>query len=848
MSTAPTVSINIITKDQPDALEKCLASVYACLYEEGDEAVIVDTGSTAENLEKNREVVAQFREARLLEHPELSADFVSPLRRWLPDRVEEFEQFYPDGKLLLDFAAARNVAQHFSTKDLIFWIDTDDVLVDPRPGQLRQTINELMDVEKPEVDAIFLDYYYAFATDGTCLTRLRRERVYWRERYEWRGKCHETAIPIENITPPARSVAYVEGLETHILHTEARKPTQFSDLRNYVIMRKELEDADQPDPRTIFYLGNSCRGLGLFPEAIALYSRFNRCSGSEDDRFNAQYYVASIYMDGKIKRPHDAMNFYLECTKIKPFDPRGYFGVARCYAALRRWRTSLLWYDMGLTKRVNPKQMHSYDPTHVEYHPHAVATYCARELEEPELCVDFATKAAEARPNYREAQELLQQAKMFANGIRLTRSMDVVFSNLEFGGINARRVAREVCAELRGIPPELEKRGVAKCEPPDPRPRRKEVAIYCGHTSHEWGPNSAEKGLGGSEKMVLLISAALQSRGVNVSVYANVIFPERGIAKNGVLWRHWAEFDHERPRDAFVAWRNPQAIVAVQCPAKKRMVWNHDVQNAGRYTDDILAAVDYVQFQSEAHTEGCDVIPREKVWIARNAANGPLTLDLTIKDPKLVVFASSPDRGLLTAADIVAKARAVDPEIHLVVTYGFASWARDIWARTNHAHIPDLGYDACVDLYEQDVYAAVDKIDAQVLHRVSFDRMNKLWAKAGVWLYPTRFLEISCMAAQEAQAYGVIPVATRKHALKETISPMVDPWKLSEPPKQLLAYDEWLDGAAKKLLAATQVAATNPSRQALAVDAHKRFNVGDLAEEWIEKLGLEPVCGGPEPE
>jgi glycosyltransferase involved in cell wall biosynthesis len=856
---APTISINIITKDQPEALRKCLDSVYDNLFEENDEVVVVDTGSREEILEDLHKIETEYSGLRFISRPDLAVDFVTPLKRWMPERVEEFLEFYPDGKLITNFGAARQVAQDASKKDLIFWIDTDDVLVDPVPGQFRAAINNLMDTEDPKADAIFLDYQYAFdEADQACITTLRRERVYWRDRYHWAGRCHETALPNDDITP--RPVAFMEALKTYIKHTDARKPGQFSDMRNYVILRDELEASEVPDPRTIFYLGNACRGLGLYREAVSLYRRFDRISGSEDDRFNAWYFCASIFMEASVRRPHDAYDCFLDCMKIKPNDPRPYYGLARATAAMKRSQESLEWYEKGLTKRIPETQMHSHDPTHVNYHPHCVACICYKDLDNHEKAVECAARAYQARPQYQPAEDILKSAQNFHAAMTLTQSVGVIFGNLQNGGPNAERVAREICAELRAIPPELEKRGVSRVEPPDPRPcavqyctddrgmegpvyMKPKVAFWCGNTHHEWSYKSREDGIGGSEKMVILVSEALQRRGINVSVYCNCPSWDRGIdEKTGVLWRHWAEFDKKRDRDVVVFWRNPEACVGIECPAKKRIVWNHDVQNRGRYTEEVLAAVDYIQFQSDAHLDGVRDLPEEKIWVARNAVEVPDQWPAVPdeKKPKLVAYCSSPDRGLLTAAEVVARAQAIDPEIRLLVTYGFPDWARKIWAENRHPTIPDLGLQASIDQYERDVYRMLDRIQAQVLHKVGFDEMENVWRQCGVWLYPTRFLEISCMAAMEAQLFGCIPVATTHHALAETILPEARVWDniLETPPMGLEKYDAWLDVAAKKLVAACNVPGDDAKRVHMAGAAAGAYTIEDLATQWIDKLDL----------
>jgi glycosyltransferase involved in cell wall biosynthesis len=99
-------------------------------------------------------------------------------------------------------------------------------------------------------------------------------------------------------------------------------------------------------------------------------------------------------------------------------------------------------------------------------------------------------------------------------------------------------------------------------------------------------------------------------------------------------------------------------------------------------------------------------------------------------------------------------------------------------------------------------------------------------ATAGVWLYPTRFPEISCMSAMEAAALGCIPVHSGKYALAETLGPMgtqVDP--------------DNIEAAAKALAAAAQsFPADDPSRDNVSNWALKKYDYEKLADEWVELL------------
>lgn len=842
------ISYNIITKDAPEQLKTCITSVYEALYEPGDECVVVDTGSTDENLGKLRDLLAKFEGARLITAPEMTTDMRPLAEKWIP----QWAHLVPE-KVMQSFASAREIARKASKNPIIFWIDTDDVLKDPSNGVLRETVNQMLNPDDPKINSVFLDYEYAFAEDGQCTTVLKRERFVFRDLFHWKGRCHETLIP--NADAPLRPNGYFENLGAKIVHQRTNEDEEMlrtSDARNYLIQRREMEeDGAAVDTRTRFYFGNACRGLKLYYDAIKIYREFVQLSGSMDDRWAAMYYIGGMYLTPELNRPFDAMDAYLECAKINPFDPRGYFGVSRAYSYLQRWRECLFWYKTG-AELPAPNGLHSYDPTQVHYHPQLLASRACCELKDYAKALDYAKMAAGWRqqsiasqlPENDMAVRMIKECQNLLAGADIAKGVASITRNIQNpGSANTLRVGRAICKELNGIPGDLEDAGITKVEPPDPRPTAPSLAIWTGKTGEKWDYRNAKTGIGGSEKMVIMLAKEIQARGVNVSVYANMDHAARGIdPETGVLWRHWAEFDETRPRDALVVWRAVEALARLKSPAKIRMLWNHDVQNPARYTDEIMAVVDIIQCQSEFHTKPFKDAGRQdildKVWIARNAIGDihpdAAKLDFSKKDPKLVCYLSSPDRGLLTAAKIVREAQKTDPDIKFICCYGVPPWVRKFHANAQHCHIPDVGRDCSVDLYERELHAVLDEIGAVVLGRVGWDKVNEVLQKSGVWLYPTRFDEISCMAAMEAQAHGCIPVTTRHGAISETV-PME--WCYEISLNDLEAAADWV-------FEATKIPTNSEDwRNLMACGAQEKFAVAPLAEEWISRLGL-GVSGG----
>ena len=139
----------------------------------------------------------------------------------------------------------------------------------------------------------------------------------------------------------------------------------------------------------------------------------------------------------------------------------------------------------------------------------------------------------------------------------------------------------------------------------------------------------------------------------------------------------------------------------------------------------------------------------------------------------------------------------------------------------------------------------MDAIDAVVLGRVGFAQMQGLMQTSGVWLYPTRFPEISCMSAMEAQASGMVVLATRFGALAETIGQSAFPM-LPELPTSGVVSDEWFNAAAEMLVKAVNVPAESVIRESHARLANTRFCVDRLAQDWLQKLGLTEGKAVPE--
>jgi tetratricopeptide (TPR) repeat protein len=838
----PAISVNIITKDQPWPTITAIESLKS-LLKPGDEIVISDTGSSERNLQvlfTALNDVPDEIDVKILEGNE-SVELTPYVEKWLPAFVGKLEtdEQYKDLRGILNFAKARQVALDASKNPVIFWIDSDDVLVEEEPGALREAVDEIFDPENPKGGSLFLDYQYAFADDGQLTTILKRERFVFKDEYVWKGRCHETLCPVDGI--PQKEVRYVPKLKSHIQHTEARKASQISDIRNYIILRNEIDETvgQKIDPRTIFYLANAARGLSLFPESVELYKKFDCLSGSQDDRFAAAQYIAAIYMHPDIKRPVDALDYYQKCMDIKPRDPRGYFGASRCYLAMHRHQDSITYFNIGREMPEPVETLHSYDPTHVHFQPYLVAAEAAKELGQPAEAVQCARRALQYRPDLKEAQEFCNRIEQWAASHELTDAIVFVGQHLRGGPFNAKRIIRQMLGDLHVVPYQLEKMGVGKPEAKDPREPAPKIGIYCGPTLEMWGPNSGKTGIGGSEKMAIILAPELQKLGYNVTVYAEVPYPERGVHPDGVRWQHWSEADYDQDLEALIAWRG-QAHLLQPFSAKKRILWLHDIQFPERYNAEVKATLDAVICQSKFHAEPLrGTLSEDQILVGRNAIKVPELLRGKVangdRDPNKIIYMSCPSRGLTTAIKMYAAAKEKNPQLSMTVLYGITPFFRKVHAQNDHGPIPDLGRDASMMDYERYIGQLCDLYGVRLLNRVGFDDVWKELLSAGIWLYPTRFPEISCMAAMEAQAAGLVCVTSQYAALAETLLPVAKDLGTNLGPVE--DTQGYIDAGAIAILKAAAVDVKDPRRLASCDAACDAFNVEDLAKCWAFWIG-----------
>lgn len=285
------------------------------------------------------------------------------------------------------------------------------------------------------------------------------------------------------------------------------------------------------------------------------------------------------------------------------------------------------------------------------------------------------------------------------------------------------------------------------------------ILFFCGRSVEPWGPPKLnETGIGGSETAVVHIAQRFADDGWRVDVYGGPGKYE-GV-HGGVGYWEASRLGKDERADVFVSWRQPAAIeLPVQAPVK--VVWLHD-HDAGPNAREHLLRFDRVLGVSAYHAaflaDAYDLPP----GLADHVPNG---IDLerfaapVKKVPQRCVYASSPDRGLLLLLKLWPRIVGDEQRPELHVGYGFDNIEKWINAGRH-----DLAQ------FKAECQRLISETKGVVYRgRMPQDELARLYQESVCWLYPTDFLETSCISAMEAMAGGCIPVTSSAGALKETV-------------------------------------------------------------------------------
>ena len=287
------------------------------------------------------------------------------------------------------------------------------------------------------------------------------------------------------------------------------------------------------------------------------------------------------------------------------------------------------------------------------------------------------------------------------------------------------------------------------------------VSLYSPIHLENWGPDTPWKtGIGGSETCHIEVAERLAARGHDVTSYAPVT---SCFYQKGVKWAPYKLANAYGSREAFFIFRDVQWFKNSELPRQHGQRYYFVAQDVDyQWTEEAVNRVDrylclcktHRDFTSQKYPIIADRISTTTNGIRSEVIRNVLAEGLP-RDPHRLIYASSPDRGLLFILKNWKRIREFCPEANLRVFYGFDN--------ADKLGTPELRAlkAQCLELMKQPGISWQGRIGQMDLYRE--------WAQSSVWFYPSDWPETSCITCMDAQALGCIPITNRYWAVGENI-------------------------------------------------------------------------------
>lgn len=290
--------------------------------------------------------------------------------------------------------------------------------------------------------------------------------------------------------------------------------------------------------------------------------------------------------------------------------------------------------------------------------------------------------------------------------------------------------------------------------------------------------NPDERGIGGSETSHIEMAQRLARRGCDVRSYGPTPYLGPMSDEAGVQWRWWDKaFNSDDEGYAcdrggvWVVYREPRALDLVPeglpawlvCQDVDYNTWTPE--RLKRVTRVIALCQEQQRFLQWRHPELTGKIHVSSNGVRPEIIEAALDAGLP-RNPKRLIYPSSPDRGLMNLIPIFNRARELDPELVLHVYYGFDNL--DKVEDAERERVGEQGGPVVAN--NRRIRQALEAPGIVVHGRTGQRQLAREWAQAGIWCYPSNFEETSCITSMDAQALGAIPITNPIWAVGENVA------------------------------------------------------------------------------
>ena len=581
------IALAMITKDdsEVESLERCLNSIQNYV----DDVYLTVTRPNQTKIAK----LAKERNIHLSEfHWEMGKE---PWKNW-------------------DFSKARNFNfSQVKDADYILWLDSDDIFVGGE--YIREVAQNALDGNKDEV---FFSYWYGCTFDGEpSPSNLKsidlehlRERLIKPNRTTWKGKLHETPVPLEGIKNTYTLAKYdAQNLPLAVMHTLTHDQSTEKLERNKTILEIQLEEeGNNKDPRTLLYLMKIYAELdGEYLDKCLEYGKlYVEKSGWDEEICSAYEIMGNVW--GKKGDNKKASECYLKGIDAWPYQPLVYIRLAQSYFNLKRYKECKHWLNIAMEMDLERVST-------------GMTNYTAMKALSSELMLKLAFQVDKDTKKALEAAKLLYTVDPIPEHAGTVEYLENVNRLNDACGD-----ADKLCTYLEDIgedalvpklidllPTAISSQPFAiKLRQKNSIPRKwgeKEICYFAnfgGQHFEKWDGNSLKTGIGGSETAVIRLAEEWTKKGYKVAVYGD---PEKPCEVNGVVYLPWYWFNRNDEFNIFIQWRG--SGLAGKIKTKKFLVDLHDIFNEGDHIP-VIKDIDKIMVKSKFHRNLAPNIPDDK--------------------------------------------------------------------------------------------------------------------------------------------------------------------------------------------------------------------------------------------
>lgn len=336
------ISLCMIVKNEEDVIGRCLD----CVKDIVDEIIVIDTGST----DKTKEIVKKYT-----------------------DKIYDF-------KWIDDFSVARNYSFSKATKEYIFWIDADEVLLKKDQGLLLN-LKHIMD---SNVDTVTMTDHRGLDESGQPLLRYKRNRLVKRKNnFKWVGFIHEFLHVRGNV------------YESNIAITH-KKINDVGD-RNLRIYKNKIKEGHILSTRDVYYYGKELYYNGLYDEAIEVLDRFSKMDAWVEEKIDSQCKVSDCYFEkGDYINARNSLYKTFEYTTPRA---EALYRIGDIFKAEERYEEAISWYKYIFNLKM-PRECYGFlSPEYWTWKPHLQLSVCYFKINNIEKSKYHHNKAYKINPN-----------------------------------------------------------------------------------------------------------------------------------------------------------------------------------------------------------------------------------------------------------------------------------------------------------------------------------------------------------------------------------------------------------------------------------------------------------------